>query len=406
MAARNYSSVARLATLTAGINNSTTAIAVDQVTGFPTIPFSAVIDPGRAAEEIVTVTSVVGLNLTVIRGEDGTAAQPHDAAAQVRHMATARDFRESAEHVSATSGVHGATGELVDTASTQTLDNKTFTPSTTDHAALKVQAASGQTSDLLGIISSGSLRLGGIKPSGRVEVPGVDGTSSSTLTAGSAATVPLIVKGATSQSANLLSARNDVNTEVASISANGTLNGSIVNGGTINATASVNAPNINGSQQAIMSTTSVGTTPLIADNPIGQTAPGFLVRDGADATRAGVTGETGGYQLFHGTTTNLVPFKIHGGTQSVVMETGASSWGGTINIAAYGFTVPPIVCLTVRQENLSSVLRRVYVNIEEAPTATAIGFRVVQSMDVNTASNITYIVHWMAFQMLPNAAAG
>jgi len=406
MAARNYSSVARLASLTAGVNASTTTFAVDQTTGFPTIPFTAVVDAGRTAEEIVTVTSVVGLILTVIRGEDGTAGQPHDAAAEVRHMATARDYREPAEHIAQTSGVHGTTGLLVDANSTQSLDNKTFTPATTDHVPVKLLAASGQTANLLDVLSAGSVVLASVSVTGRLSTPGVDGTSSSTFTAGTAATVAAIVKGAASQSANLLSVRNDANTEVASIGPSGTVTAPIVSGGTINGSASVNTPTVNGTTQSIFTTPVLGTTPLIVKQPTGQTVPSLVVRDVADVNRAGVTGETGGFQLFHGSATNLVPFRIHAGSEQVTMLTGASSQGGSIDITSYGFNTSPLVMLTVRQENESSVKRRVFVNIEGAPTTTAIPFRVVQSADQNLPDDTTYRVHWMAIQMTPTTAAG
>lgn len=405
MAARNYSSVARLATLTAGINNSTTALSVDQVTGFPSVPFTMVIDPGRPAEEIVTVTSVVGLNLVALRGQDGTAAQPHDAAAELRHMATARDFREAAEHVAATSGVHGATGELVDTQSSQSIDNKTFTPNAVDHAPLTVQAAVSQTADLLTINSSGSLRLGGIKPTGRIDTPGIDGSSTSTFTAGTAATVPLIAKGAVSQSANLLSARNDVNTEVASITANGTINGSIVNGGVINGTGSVNAPNVNASQQTVASTTSVGTTPLIVDNPVGQTANSLIVRDGTDATRAGVGNEASGYRAFHGFAGNYLPYMIHCGTVTVVMLTGDTSVGTAVDISGFEYATKPVIFVNVVQYNESALKRRISANTYDE-SATSFSIRVFQTEGEVMPDNTNYDIRWMCIQMRPTFATG
>lgn len=396
MAARNYSSVARLASLTAGVSNSATTFPVDQTTGFPTAPFTLVVDPGRTAEEIVTVTAVVGLNLTVARGQDGTAAQPHDAAAELRHMATARDFREAAEHIDQTSGVHGTVGILVDTTSAQSLDNKTILAAGTDHVPLIIAAASGQTANLVNVNSSGGNTVASVAVTGRILTPGVDSSSTSTFTAGSAATVPLIVKGAASQSAKLISARDSASAEQFSVAADGDV--------TTNGTVQADAVVATSSTQA--NATVAGVTALAVRNTGTATTPVVAVQNAAGATTAGFGTEANGFQLFHGGSTNLVPFRMHGGIQSVTMETGASSWGGTIDISSYGFTQVPIVQLSVRQNNGSLLKRRVCVNIENAVTTSAIGFRVVQTNNEDQISNETYYVNWVAIQFTPSSGAG
>lgn len=91
---RNYSSTAQPTTLSAGIDALSKSLTVLGSTGFPAPPFTLVLDPGLPAEEIVTVNFIGGVVLGVIRGEDGTKAVSHAQGASVRHMATARDFRE------------------------------------------------------------------------------------------------------------------------------------------------------------------------------------------------------------------------------------------------------------------------------------------------------------------------
>lgn len=128
---RYYSSTAGDMELAADITSGATSLTVDTVTGLPgTTPFVVVLDPGLASEEIVDVSNVSGTTLTVTRGVDGSAAQAHSAGAVVRHMATARDFREPQQHIAATSGVHGTTGNVVGTTDAQTLTHKNLTDAT------------------------------------------------------------------------------------------------------------------------------------------------------------------------------------------------------------------------------------------------------------------------------------
>lgn len=129
MALRKYrNSAAR--TLAAPIpNSSTTSMTVDSATGFPTqFPYTLIIDPDGTLEEVVDVTGAVGNVLTVTRGVDGTAASAHAAGVRVVHGVSARDFAEANQHVNDTANVHGTTGFIVDTDSTQTVvGQKTFT---------------------------------------------------------------------------------------------------------------------------------------------------------------------------------------------------------------------------------------------------------------------------------------
>lgn len=151
MAARNYSSVATPMALTAGINSIVTTMTVDSVAGLPaSTPYTLIIDYGQATEEVVTVTGVAGMNLTIVRGEDGTSAQAHSMGAAVRHGLTARDVREPQQHMDASTGVHGlGVGvAVVGTSTTQTLTNKSISGATNTLSAIPQSAVTNLTTDL------------------------------------------------------------------------------------------------------------------------------------------------------------------------------------------------------------------------------------------------------------------
>jgi hypothetical protein len=131
MTQRFYSSTAGLMTLQATISAAATNITVDTVTGLPgSVPFTLVIDAGTSLEEIVDCIAVAGTVLTITRGVDGSPSSAHTVGASVRHMATARDFREPNSHINATSGVHGVSGSVMGTTDTQAVFNKDLTSDT------------------------------------------------------------------------------------------------------------------------------------------------------------------------------------------------------------------------------------------------------------------------------------
>ena len=128
--ARNYSNTYPGGTLTGGVSSGATSLVVSSASGLPVaVPYTLTIDDGSPSLEVVEVTAQSGVNLTVTRGVDGTAAVSHSLGAPVTHSHTARDFREPQLHIDATTA-HGATGAVVGTTNTQTLTNKTVSAAT------------------------------------------------------------------------------------------------------------------------------------------------------------------------------------------------------------------------------------------------------------------------------------
>ena len=120
MASRYYSAVAQDTTVTGGITSSSATVTVSGVTGYPSnFPFVVAIDYNTALEELVTVTNIAGLTLSITRGYNGTTAVAHAAGAVVRHVITAQDMTDAQNHYSATTSVHG----IANTANLATLTN-------------------------------------------------------------------------------------------------------------------------------------------------------------------------------------------------------------------------------------------------------------------------------------------
>ncbi|TXS35074.1 hypothetical protein [Streptomyces sp. t39] len=128
MADAYYSNQAVATTLTGSVSSGATSVNVAATTGFPgSFPYTLALDYGSGTEELVSVTAAAGLTLTVTRGFSGTSAQSHSLGAVVKHVYHAGDATDFRTHQDATSGVHGVSGALVGTTSTQTLTNKTLT---------------------------------------------------------------------------------------------------------------------------------------------------------------------------------------------------------------------------------------------------------------------------------------
>jgi hypothetical protein len=107
--------VAQDTTITSGITSSSTTVTVGATTGYPSsYPFVLALDYNTAAEELVTVTGVSGLTLTITRGYNGTTATAHNTGAVVRHVITAQDLTDAQTHygTALSAGAHGVTGAL------------------------------------------------------------------------------------------------------------------------------------------------------------------------------------------------------------------------------------------------------------------------------------------------------
>jgi hypothetical protein len=336
---RNFSSVAASTTLSASVTSGSTSLPLTAVSGYPTAPFTGVLDPGLASEEIVTVTALVGLNATVTRGQDGSSAVAHGAGAAFRHMVTGRDLQESQDHNAATTAVHGlgASSAVVGTRDAQSLDDKTFLSLDGLGAPLTVRAAVGQTAQILDLVNESGTVVAGVTPAGRVVTPGVDGSSSSTLTAGTATTVPLIVKGAAAQSASVVSVRDSTDTEKIALRADGHVTGTnvtasaTVTGATVAATGPVTAATaaISGNATAAglaITETSAAAVPLSVQGAAAQSANLTEWKNSAGTVLASVD-ETGNADF-----PNLLPgsaTKVSGGS-----TTAATDGSGNYNLIA------------------------------------------------------------------------
>jgi hypothetical protein len=245
MPARQYRSTVEAKTLNQTITNSSTAIVLNSVTTLPTTyPYTLVLNPDTLTEEIVTVTSSGGGNtLNVTRGEDGTTAQGHNLGAAVRHMITARDLQEPQDHInnggyhiivctSSTrpgSPVDGQHIYETDTDKTLSWDGTSWNP-VSGAASYQAGEPANPSVGSLWVDSDESasqlntndflLKADASAASGYVSKVGGD-----TVVASGAAVKPLVLKGASSQTANLQEWQDSTGAVVASVSPTGELVG-------------------------------------------------------------------------------------------------------------------------------------------------------------------------------------
>lgn len=216
MTARNYSNTANVPVLTAGITALDTVLATNTISGWPSAPCFAVLDFGAASPEVVLVQSIGVGTMTILRGQGSTSAAIHTAGATITHMAVALDYSEANAHVNASTGVHGATGAVVGTTDTQTLTNKTLTSPGIDTATVRastsapgalIKAAASGGQDIEQWATSAAAVLGRVTSIGGLQAPTVSALNTV------AASTPLTVKGAASQSGKLILGQNSSGTE-------------------------------------------------------------------------------------------------------------------------------------------------------------------------------------------------
>jgi hypothetical protein len=267
MPARQYRSTVEAKTLNQTITNSSTAIVLNSVTTLPTTyPYTLVLNPDTLTEEIVTVTSSGGGNtLNVTRGQDGTTAQAHNLGAAVRHMITARDLQEPQDHIN-----NGGYHVIVCTSSTRPgspVDGQHIYETDTDKtlswdgtAWNPVSGAASYQAGEPANPSVGSLWVDSdetasqlntndflLKADASASTGYVSKVGGDTVVASGAAVKPLVLKGASSQTANLQEWQDSTGAVVASVSPTGNITGGglvHINTTTFSSTTTLNMNNI------------------------------------------------------------------------------------------------------------------------------------------------------------------
>lgn len=146
---RNYSSTAVATELFSSITSSDTTATLKAATGLPSVPFTLVLAPDTANEEIVTVTARSGTSITAMsRGQESTTARSHSADTVVKHMVTGRDLQDAQDHIAASTGVHGVSGSVVGTSGSQTLTGKSISGSANSLSNIPQSAVVNLATDL------------------------------------------------------------------------------------------------------------------------------------------------------------------------------------------------------------------------------------------------------------------
>lgn len=146
---RNYSSTAVATTIASAITSSDTTMTLTAATGLPTVPFTLVLDPDTANEEIVTITARSGTSVTAMsRGQESTTARSHAALTPIKHMVTARDLQDAQDHIANTTTAHGVTGAVVGTTNSQTLTNKSMSGAANTFTSIPQASVSNLVTDL------------------------------------------------------------------------------------------------------------------------------------------------------------------------------------------------------------------------------------------------------------------
>jgi hypothetical protein len=210
---RYYSSNAAKTTLANSITSSSTSLELAAAANLPTqYPYTLILEKDTANEEVVEVTSKTGTAYNITRNIDNSGAKGHAIGANVEHGVSARDFTESRAHEVATTNVHGATGDLVDTGSAQTVTGaKTF--------------------NLANITANANIKAGGFKVTGladgtastdaatKGQVDAVVGSASSAATSASSAAASALAAASSATAASNSASSATASSAAAALSA-------------------------------------------------------------------------------------------------------------------------------------------------------------------------------------------
>lgn len=352
---RYYSSTASEKTLSSAVSNVDSEIALDSTTGLPvSYPFTLVLDPETATEEIVLVTGPaagVGKTYAIVRGTgtsngveggDGTSKWDHASGAKAKHMITARDLQEPQNHMAASTNVHGIanTANLLTTSSTigtsQLASNAVTTVKITDLNVTTAKIADSAVTSAK--IADGTIVDADINASAAIAWTKI--APSSTVSA----TELGYLDGVTSAIQTQLDAKQSLDADLTAVA--------------------------------------------------GLSSSGFIARTGSGTAAArtltageGITVTNG--DGVSGDTTIANSKVIRSGTKSLSITAGS----GSVSIGSAdgytGFTSAPVVTASVVDSNGRYFA---YLNNNPSSTAASIGVRHYDS----TSVTVTLTVHWIA----------
>jgi len=304
---RYYSSNAVDTTLASSCTSASTTIVVSSTTGFPSsYPYTLALGYDTSLEELVNVVGASGTTLTLGttvgvasvtgRGIDSTTAQDHAAGVSVKHVISGRDMRETQEHYNASGyytitigsntdtfkmhGIDSGEGDVVGTAKSQTLTNKTISGASNTLSNILPNAVAGTavTQADTGTVTNGMLagsiadtKLSQITTASKVNTSAITGTLA-------------VANGGTGVTTSTGSGNNV-------LSSGATITGASIGGGTMSGTA-INSATFGGtiSNATISSSTISGilATPDAVPTQVGAGGSSYTVP--ANVTNALVAG--------------------------------------------------------------------------------------------------------------------
>ncbi len=322
-----FSNTANSLSLSAGVVPTDTVLLFSATeTGWPGAPCKAVIDPDTDLAEVVLVTAIGPSSFTVLRGQDGTTAQTHSSGAIVEHRWSAAEADEANLHANLNGGVHGITGDVVGTDDVQTLENKHLVSPTVDTAAF--QASDTSPAQVSKAATTGTANIAEFQDPSGVALTRVGQHGEVAVTVTDAATSPLVLKMAASQTADGLQLRKSDNSIPMKVDKDGDLTAASVT--TAGAVAAASAA-ITGD----VATATVHASGAVSAASVAATG---AVTAGSVAATGGVTGNN-----IPNVPTALGGKRIHWGTAAVTTD---GSGFFTVTHGA-GFT-PTVIHVTPR----------------------------------------------------------